>query len=154
MKDKPSILVVDDDPSISRLVRLYLEKEGFEVRTAERGDEAVEEFRRLPPDLIRALAAQGVVVQNQLFELLADKSAALAGTKVLEGPSTPEGSQERIAYKVKSGDYLGRIASRYGVTVKQLQQWNNLRGTNLRVGQTLYIYRNGSGKASSSSSGS
>ena len=52
MKDKPSILVVDDDPSISRLVRLYLEKEGFEVRTAERGDEAVEEFRRLPPDLI------------------------------------------------------------------------------------------------------
>ena len=86
--------------------------------------------------------------------LYTHKSAALAGTKVLEGPSTPEGSQERIAYKVKSGDYLGRIASRYGVTVKQLQQWNNLRGTNLRVGQTLYIYRNGSGKASSSSSGS
>ena len=76
----------------------------------------------------------------------------LAGTKIIEGPSSPEGSQERIAYKVKSGDYLGRIASRYGVTVKQLQQWNNLRGTNLRVGQTLYIYRGG--KKASSSSGS
>ena len=79
----------------------------------------------------------------------------MAGTKVLEGPSVPDsGTQERIAYKVKSGDYLGRIASRYGVTVKQLQQWNNLRGTNLRVGQTLYIYRSGGGKTASSSSGS
>ncbi len=52
MKEKPYILVVDDDPNISRLVQLYLEKEGFEVRTAARGDDAVNEFRRLPPDLI------------------------------------------------------------------------------------------------------
>ena len=87
--------------------------------------------------------------------LYTHKTAEMAGTKVLEGPSVPDsGTQERIAYKVKSGDYLGRIASRYGVTVKQLQQWNNLRGTNLRVGQTLYIYRSGGGKTASSSSGS
>lgn len=86
--------------------------------------------------------------------LYTHKTAEMAGTKVLEGPSVPDsGTQERIAYKVKSGDYLGRIASRYGVTVKQLQQWNNLRGTNLRVGQTLYIYRSGGGKTASSSSG-
>ena len=38
MKDKPVILVVDDDPNISRLEQLYLEKEGFEVRTAATGD--------------------------------------------------------------------------------------------------------------------
>ena len=52
MKDRPSILVVDDDPNISRLEQLYLEKENYEVRTANRGDTALEEFRRLPPDLI------------------------------------------------------------------------------------------------------
>jgi len=52
MKEKPNILVVDDDPNISRLVSLYLEKEGFEVRTADRGDDAVNEFTRLPPDLM------------------------------------------------------------------------------------------------------
>ena len=52
MKDKPRILLVDDDPSISRLVQLYLEKEGFEVQTAARGDDAVADFRRLPPDLM------------------------------------------------------------------------------------------------------
>ncbi len=52
MKEKPNILVVDDDPNISRLVTLYLEKEGYEVRTAARGDEAVNEFSRMPPDLM------------------------------------------------------------------------------------------------------
>ena len=52
MKDKPSILVVDDDPNISRLEQLYLEKEGYEVRVAADGNEAVEAFRALPPDLM------------------------------------------------------------------------------------------------------
>ena len=52
MKEKPEILLVDDDPSIRELARLYLEKESFAVRTADRGDTAVEEFRRLPPDLM------------------------------------------------------------------------------------------------------
>lgn len=52
MKDKPYILLVDDDPNISRLVQLYLEKEGFEVKTADRGDDALALFRKLPPDLM------------------------------------------------------------------------------------------------------
>jgi len=52
VKNKPSILVVDDDPNISRLEQLYLEKEGYEVRTAADGNAAAEAFRTLPPDLI------------------------------------------------------------------------------------------------------
>ena len=52
MKEKPYILVADDDPNISRLVALYLEKENFEVRTVARGDDAVNEFTRMPPDLM------------------------------------------------------------------------------------------------------
>ena len=48
----------------------------------------------------------------------------------------------KITYKVKSGDILGRIASRYNVTVKQLMSWNNIKNAKaLRVGQTLVIYR-------------
>ena len=52
MKENPFILVVDDDPNIARLVQLYLEKDGFEVATASRGDDALALFRRNPPDLI------------------------------------------------------------------------------------------------------
>jgi len=46
----------------------------------------------------------------------------------------------RITYRVKSGDYLGRIASKYGVSVTSIKKWNNLKGTNLRIGQRLIIY--------------
>ena len=63
-------------------------------------------------------------------------------------------SSQRIAYKVKSGDYLGRIASRYHVTVKQIMEWNHLRNTNLRVGQVLYIYGKFNGPVAQSSGAS
>ena len=53
------------------------------------------------------------------------------------------GDGQRIAYKVKKGDYLGKIAARYHCSVRQIQKWNHLRGTNIREGQTLYIYRGG-----------
>ncbi|MGN0794013.1 MAG: response regulator transcription factor [Aristaeellaceae bacterium] len=52
MKDKPYILIVDDDPNIAHLVQLYLENAGFEVKVAARGDDALAEFRKLPPDLM------------------------------------------------------------------------------------------------------
>lgn len=42
-------------------------------------------------------------------------------------------------YKVKSGDTLGAIARRYGVTVNQLMRWNNLNNSNLRIGQVIRI---------------
>lgn len=49
-------------------------------------------------------------------------------------------SQDRIRYRVRSGDYLGKIAARYGVRVSQIKKWNGLRSNNLRVGQRLTIY--------------
>lgn len=47
---------------------------------------------------------------------------------------------QRIRYKVRSGDYLGKIAKKYGVRVSQIKKWNRLRSSNLRIGQRLTIY--------------
>lgn len=47
-----NILVVEDDPNIVDLLRMYLEKEGFEVRIAMDGGKAVEEFKTREPDII------------------------------------------------------------------------------------------------------
>lgn len=47
-----TILVVDDEPKIVRLVRSYLETAGYRVLTAENGQEALERFRADRPDLI------------------------------------------------------------------------------------------------------
>ena len=58
---------------------------------------------------------------------------------------------ERIVYKVKSGDTLGKIAGRYRCTVAQIKRWNDLKSTNIRIGQRLVIYRGGTSSSSSSS---
>ncbi len=46
------ILVVDDDLNICELLRLYIEKEGFEVVTANDGEMALKSFAKEVPDLV------------------------------------------------------------------------------------------------------
>ena len=47
---------------------------------------------------------------------------------------------KRIRYKVKSGDYLGKIANKFGVRVSSIKSWNRMKSSNLKIGQRLYIY--------------
>lgn len=70
------------------------------------------------------------------------KADSLMSEKVIKEVQAASTSQ-RVAYRVKSGDYLGKIASRYGVSVNNLKAWNNLKSSNIRVGQILYIYKGG-----------
>ena len=106
-------------------------------------------FLEANPDSLYAYKADSLMN----VKVLRDRSGNRVGTTSSRARSSSASGSTRIAYKVRSGDYLGRIASRYGVTVSQLKSWNNLRSNNIRAGQTLYIYRNG-GPAASSSSGS
>ena len=46
------ILIVEDDHNIADLLRLYLEKESYEVSIASDGGKGVEQFRRFQPDLV------------------------------------------------------------------------------------------------------
>lgn len=56
---------------------------------------------------------------------------------------TPEviAVDEPEVYYVRRGDVLGSIAQKHGVSVRQLQAWNNLRGTLIRPGQKLFIHK-------------
>lgn len=45
-------LVVEDDANIADLLRLYLEKEGFEVRIAPDGGKGITEFEKFNPDIV------------------------------------------------------------------------------------------------------
>ncbi|MBU2938037.1 LysM peptidoglycan-binding domain-containing protein [Lacinutrix sp. C3R15] len=49
-------------------------------------------------------------------------------------------SESKTRYTVRSGDYLGKIARKFGVRISQLKQWNGLRSNNLKIGQRLTIY--------------
>ena len=49
---RKKILVIEDDVNIAELLRLYLEKEGFEISIASDGAKGISEFERFKPDLV------------------------------------------------------------------------------------------------------
>ncbi|MGM0635701.1 MAG: LysM peptidoglycan-binding domain-containing protein [Bacteroidota bacterium] len=49
-------------------------------------------------------------------------------------------SSDKITYRVKSGDFLGKIANQFGVRISDVRKWNNLRSDRLSIGQRLTIY--------------
>ena len=77
--------------------------------------------------------------------IMAEDSLYLKGyldpTKV-EKKRVEENVARTITHVVKRGETLGGIARRYGVTTRQIMQWNNLANANkLRIGQRLRIQR-------------
>lgn len=67
------------------------------------------------------------------------------------GPEKEEVDQEKIQiadgensirYRVKRGDYLGKIAKKYGVRISSIKNWNNLSSNRLKIDQILTIYPN------------
>ncbi|MCG9879861.1 MAG: transglycosylase SLT domain-containing protein [Bacteroidia bacterium] len=58
--------------------------------------------------------------------------------------SSKEIGSDKIIYKVKSGDYLAKIAKKYDVSVAELKKWNKktIKGNKVSKGQKLTIYPN------------
>ncbi|WGS60743.1 N-acetylmuramoyl-L-alanine amidase [Vibrio lentus] len=74
------------------------------------------------------------------------KSSSLAIGQVLKIPGSASSSSSSSAVKtktvthtVKSGEYLGKIASRYKVRVADIKRENRLKSETVRVGQKLRI---------------
>lgn len=57
-----------------------------------------------------------------------------------QAPTAAAAPAGPIVHQVERGDTLSEIATRYNVTVAQIRQWNEIRGSNIRVGQRLNIY--------------
>lgn len=54
-------------------------------------------------------------------------------------PSTGQSSSSTSTYKVQSGDYLSKIASKFGTTVAKIKQLNGLQSDMIHVGQVLKV---------------
>ena len=87
--------------------------------------------------LVLPVAKMGAFVENEK-EIYAH-FVELDAQKRKNYPKYSE-QDERIVHRVKGGEYLGKIARRYGCSVKKIQQWNNLKNDNIRVGQRLILY--------------
>jgi two-component system, OmpR family, alkaline phosphatase synthesis response regulator PhoP len=66
---KKTVLVVDDQPHIVRLIQVNLEKEGFHVATASDGLEGITKVRETTPDLV---ILDVIMPHKDGFEVLRD----------------------------------------------------------------------------------
>ena len=84
-----------------------------------------------------------IVKENEVLAYKADEliNNRRAEIDLAQKSSHTYGSGNVIYYKVRSGNTLGGIAQKYRVSVSQLKRWNNLKGTTIRIGQTLRIYK-------------
>lgn len=79
-------------------------------------------------------------ISNLNDDATVSQTATSRQTSTKQSSGTTQGS--KVSYKVKRGDTLGAIASKYRVTVKDLMRWNKLKSTtSLQIGKTLIIYR-------------
>lgn len=56
------------------------------------------------------------------------------------GDKTVKSSSNINYYKVRSGDTIGEIAEKYGVSIANIKKWNKLSDNKIFVGQSLRIY--------------
>jgi membrane-bound lytic murein transglycosylase D len=74
-----------------------------------------------------------VIQPIQVAPTPTDSSDTVKGTT----PLTPVANY--IYHKVSSGETMNSIATKYGVTIEKIMEWNALKTTNIYVGQRLQL---------------
>jgi len=75
---------------------------------------------------------------GQTLKIPASGSATVASQPQVRPTITAAASLPR-QHRVVAGDTLSRIASRYGVSVNELQRFNQMKNATVKIGQTLKI---------------
>ncbi|HUQ89783.1 MAG TPA: LysM peptidoglycan-binding domain-containing protein [Vicinamibacterales bacterium] len=88
---------------------------------------------RMPSAALLARASSGEL-ENAAETIVADVLERT--TEETKSPVTPSHAR---TYKVRSGDTLSAIARKTGTTITQLQNWNKLHSTNIKVGTQLLV---------------
>ena len=91
---------------------------------------------RLPNNM----ATTFIEKQDSIYAYEANKYLNKRKTvKVNEGTGSSKNAKGAQYHKIKSGETLGGIALRYGVSVKQLRNLNGINGNNIRAGKSIRI---------------
>lgn len=80
-----------------------------------------------------SLKTPNLIRTKQILYIPAAPGIALPGQK--------DGDQTRLAYTVRPGDSLSRIARRNGVRLRDLMRWNKLEKTLIKPGQKLVLWK-------------
>ncbi|WP_146448672.1 N-acetylmuramoyl-L-alanine amidase [Vibrio kanaloae] len=135
--------------AVTKAVVKYLKAnppEGIILSKATSSTGSVSQHKVSRGESLSVIASKYGTSTQALMKLNNLKSSSLAIGQVLKIPSSASDSSSSSAVKtktithtVKSGEYLGKIASRYKVLVADIKRENRLKSETLRVGQKLRI---------------
>lgn len=147
----------NEDVEVPELTRLLASEGGMLLSDiADAADKPLRVLETSNPHLRRDVLPQGVtlygtevVLEEGRMKELAQKQEAYQNalavqynkrrTQVLSFMPDPS-SHSAITYTVRSGDYLGRISSKTGASVEQIQKWNRIKGNTIYPGQKLTVW--------------
>ena len=90
------ILVVDDEPDIRQSVQMILEKNGYEVITAENGDECLEKIKEKPDLILLDIMMPGTPVSEVVKQIKDIKIAFMSVVRISDARKKGLTSQENI----------------------------------------------------------
>ncbi|MDD1825738.1 N-acetylmuramoyl-L-alanine amidase [Photobacterium pectinilyticum] len=135
--------------AVTKAVVKYLKAnppEGIILSNATSSTGSVSQHKVSRGESLSVIASKYGTSTQALMKLNNLKSSSLAIGQVLKIPGSASSSSSSSAVKtktithtVKSGEYLGKIASRYKVSVADIKRENRLKSETVRVGQKLRI---------------
>ena len=90
----PHVLVIDDDDPVREMLRMTLERNGYEVRTAEDGEKGLRLMRQQAPDLV---VIDIVMPNKEGLETIPELRRDFPGVKIIGISGAGEGPGSYLA---------------------------------------------------------
>ncbi len=88
-----------------------------------------------PEDIIRTGDELVVWVRKKAKQ----NTAAGSPNEIAAAKETPHPSSTRRYHRIRAGETLSAIAEQYNVSIEKLQEWNDLKGTDIKAGKLLQV---------------
>jgi membrane-bound lytic murein transglycosylase D len=103
--------------------------------------EATPNMIRLPKQYLQPFREKEQEIYAYKSELVAEKTRLYAMVRDNEREdAVSSAGRGRKVYVAKKGETLARVARKYGISVSQLIDWNNLKSSRLKPGQKLVVF--------------
>ncbi len=101
---------------------------------------AIDKYVSMIDKIIGECSNLGNNMRQAANQIAAEEAEARRIEEERQRQAQQQQSSSRSSYTVRSGDTLGQIAKRYGKSVQELAQYNNIKNVNvIRVGQVINI---------------
>jgi len=118
----------------------YVKKGETLSSIARRYDTTVKEIKRLNNLNSSSIQPKQKLIVKKAEEVkIAKASVPSSKGNTYSKKSIPTGSYETMYYTVKKGDTLEKISKKYNVSISAIKKANNLKGNNIKIGQSLKI---------------